>query len=456
MTDRVSLTEDYLKRVKASGATARELIGRMPESKQLTTFYGNDFLSRPLFLGHREKVRLENDMRVWHDAVESLPDRLFDGDLAAFARAVGMTEVQVSAVLTGRGERMTRQSRADLYCTEDGDFKMLECNLGSALGGMDNGDMAAALLEHPLLAEFAAEHRLGYVDTTEVQVANTLLESGYARTDKPVVALADWPTSYQTLESYNRLLCERWGRYGLEAYACHIGELEVRDRRVWLDGRPIDLVVRCFMIEDILESPEAPALMGPVLEAAEAGWVRIFTPMETEAFTSKGALAMLSDERNRHLFSAAELESLDRLLPWTRMVRDDKVTLEDGSRTDLLGYALDHRESLALKPTLSYGGRGVVLGWDQKVTAAQWEQEVRSALDGPYLLQRRVDPAIEYFLDPRGEWAPWLVSWGVFNGVDGFGGCLARAVPVSSGIGIINVSGGALASSLFYELPPEN
>lgn len=44
----------------------------------------------------------------------------------------------------------------------------------------------------------------------------------------------------------------------------------------------------------------------------------------------------------------------------------------------------------------------------------------------------------------------------MFNGVDGFGGCLARAVPVSSGIGIINVSGGALASSLFYELPPEN
>ncbi|TQF07742.1 glutathionylspermidine synthase family protein [Kitasatospora acidiphila] len=456
MTDRVSLTEDYLKRVKASGATARELIGRMPESKQLTTFYGNDFLSRPLFLGHQEKVRLEHDMRVWHDAVESLPDRLFDGDLGAFARAVGMTEVQVSAVLKGRGERMTRQSRADLYCTEDGEFKMLECNLGSALGGMDNGDMAAALLEHPVLAEFAAEHRLGYVDTTEVQVANTLLESGYARTDKPVVALADWPTSYQTLESYNRLLCERWGRYGLEAYACHIGELEVRDRRVRLDGRPIDLVVRCFMIEDILESPEAPALMAPVLEAAEAGWVRIFTPMETEAFTSKGALAMLSDERNRNLFSAAELESLDRLLPWTRMVRDDKVTLEDGSRVDLLGYALDHRESLALKPTLSYGGRGVVLGWDQKVTAAQWEQEVRSALDGPYLLQRRVDPAIEYFLDPQGEWTPWLVSWGVFNGVDGFGGCLARAVPVSSGVGVINVSGGALASSLLYELPPED
>ncbi len=53
-------------------------------------------------------------------------------------------------------------------------------------------------------------------------------------------------------------------------------------------------------------------------------------PAGLRAFGSKAALAMLSDQRNRHLFTAAELASLDRILPWTRMVRPGPVTLEDG------------------------------------------------------------------------------------------------------------------------------
>ncbi|GAA1217448.1 hypothetical protein GCM10009665_04130 [Kitasatospora nipponensis] len=453
MTDRATLTEDYLARIRTSGATAAELVGRQTESAQLTAFYGGGFLSRPLLLGHQEQIGLQHDLEQFHQALTSLPERLFGGDLAAFARAVGMTEVQVSAIMRGRGSSVTRQSRADLYLTESG-FKMLECNMGSALGGMDNGDMAELLLEHPLLRAFADEHRLAYVDTTEVQVVNTVTECGFTLDDHPVVALADWPSSYETLAPYNKLLCERWGGYGLEAYACHIGELEVRDGRVWLDGRAIDIIVRTFMIEDLLESPEAPALMDPVLDAAEAGLVRIFTPMETEAYTSKGAMAMLSDERNRHLFSAEELASLDRLLPWTRMARSGPVTLESGEQVDLLEYALAHQESLALKPTLLHGGQGIVLGWDERVTPEQWRAQVTEALDGPYLLQRRVQPIPEYFLDESGELTPWLVTWGAFTGVNGFGGANARGLPVSAASGIVNTSTGALAGSVLVEQAP--
>ncbi|MCX4745017.1 hypothetical protein OG455_05670 [Kitasatospora sp. NBC_01287] len=453
MSDRASLTEQYLARVRASGATAAELIGSQPDSAQLTAFYGKEFLSRPLFIGRAELEQLELDLLRFHGALTRLPELLFGGDLGAFARAVGMTEVQVSAILRGRGQGVTRQTRADIYCTESG-FKMLECNMGSALGGMDNGVMAQALLEHPVLRDFAAEHRLGFVDSTEVQVHNTVTECGFTLADHPVVALADWPSSYETLAPYNKLLCERWGSYGLEAHACHIGELEVRDGRVRLAGRPIDIVVRTFLIEDLLESPEAPALMDPVLDAAEAGLVKIFTPMATEAFASKGALAMLSDERNRHLFTAEELESLDRLLPWTRMVRAGQVTLEDGERVELLDHALAHQESLALKPTLLHGGQGIVLGWDERVSADAWREQIAAAVDGPYLLQRRAVPVTEYFPDEQGELVPWLVAWGVFTGVNGYGGAYARGLPMDSASGIVNTAAGALASSVLIELPP--
>ena len=73
-------------------------------------------------------------------------------------------------------------------------------------------------------------------------------------------------------------------------------------------------------------------------------------------FGSKAPLAMLSDHANRHLFSPAELAAIDRVLPWTRMVRPGPVTLEDGHPVDLLDYAVSHASDLVLKPALLHGG----------------------------------------------------------------------------------------------------
>lgn len=441
--DRANLTDRYLNEVKRSGATAQELIGRQTESAMLNAFYGGRYLSRPLFLGYDERTRLHSDLANLRSMLISLPARLFAGDLAAFSRAVGMTDVQVSAIMRSRGTSVTKQTRADLYLDDSG-FRLLELNMGSALGGMDVPDMARLLLEHPVLAEFAQTHGLTFVDTLQEQVNNIFIEGGFEPGSRPTLVIADWPSSYETLEPYMRLYVERWNEMGLDAHQCHVGQLSVHDERVWLGDHPIDVIYRLFMIEDMLEYPDAPALMDPVLDAAARGWVKIFTPMDSNLFGSKGALAMLSDEENRKLFEPDEIASLDRILPWTRMVRSGPVTLEDGSRVDLLNYVLTHQHDLALKPTLMHGGSGVLLGWRKDTTPETWEEQVRAALDGPYVVQRRIQPIPELFPGANpGEVDPWIVAWGVFTIQAGYGGVFARAVRVESDVEIINLSTGA-------------
>ncbi|MFE6334316.1 hypothetical protein ACFVP3_38920 [Streptomyces sp. NPDC057806] len=451
--NRVSLTEEYLAKVAESGAKAGELVGKQSDSDILNTFYKGKYLSRPLFLGHAEKEQLHADLENLLSALGSLPDRLFGGDFAAFARAVGMTEVQVSAIMRGRGAALTRQTRADLYVDETG-FKLLELNIGSAVGGMDNADMIRELLEHPVLAEFVESRGLGYVDTLREQVNNILVESGFEQGDRPVVALTDWPSSYDDMIPYMELLCGRWAELGLDAHPCHIGQLDVRDGRVWLGEKAVDIVFRTFLIADLLESPEAPALMDPVLDAADRGEVKIFTPMDSAAYASKGALAMLSDENNRELFSPEELTSLDRILPWTRMARPGLVTLEDGERVDLVEYALAHQDDLALKPTLMSGGKGVVLGWAPDLTSQEWREQILAALDGPYIIQRRIRPSPELFPDENGELRPWTALWGVFTVANGYGGAFARATTVASGEVVVNTAGGAHAGTVLHETQP--
>ncbi|WP_030062306.1 hypothetical protein [Streptomyces novaecaesareae] len=451
--DRSNLTERYLAEVAAHGAKAAELIGRQPEIELLTTNY-NGFLSRPLFLGHEEKTRLAADLELFRGALLSLPDRLFGGDLAAFGEAVGVTGVRLETMLRSRGASVTRMARTDL-CVDETGFKLLEANMSSALGGMDNAVMARALLEHPLLADFAERHGLGCLDTMSELVATMYAETGLGAESRPVVAMADWPSSYQ--DRWAPILaefCAHLQDLGVDAHACHLGEFEYRDGRVWLGERAVDIVLRIFINEDLLESAEAPALMGRVLDAADRGEVHLFAPLEAELYASKAALAMLSDEHNRGLFGADELAALDRLLPWTRMVRPGAVTLEDGTTADLLDHALAHRHELALKPTVSHGGHGIVLGWDESVTAERWHEQVTAALGGPYVLQRRIRPVTELFPDEHGRLQPWLIVWGVFTMANGFAGVLARGTAVESGVGVVNVANGAFSGSALYELPP--
>lgn len=452
--NRASLTALYLDEVKRRGIPARELVGTQPESEMLNAYYSGRFLSRPLFLGADEQQRLYADVANLRSALESLPNRLFGGDLAAFARAVGMTDLQVSAILRSRGRVVTRQARADIYADASG-FRVLEFNMGSGLAGMDNADMCRALLAHPVLAEFAQEHRLTYVDSLKEQVNNFFVESGFEHGSFPMLAMTDWPSSYATLEPYMRHYALRFRELGLNAHACHAGQLEVRDGGVWLGERRVDIVDRLFMIEDLLEYPDARTLMDPILDAAARGEVKICTPMDSQLFASKGALAMLSDEANRGLFDPDELASLDRILPWTRMVRPGPVTLEDGRRVDLLSYALSHQDDLALKPTLLHGGEGVLLGWHKETTTRLWEEQVRAALDGPYVLQRRVRPVPELFPNDDGDVIPWIVNWGVYTVVSGYGGIFARATTVESNIEVINIFRGASVGCALHQQPEE-
>ncbi|HEY3734608.1 MAG TPA: hypothetical protein VGL63_11900 [Streptosporangiaceae bacterium] len=451
--NRVTLNDLYLDEVKRSGATARELIGRQAESAMQNAFYKGQYLSRPLFLGADECQQLYADLECLRAALVSLPDRLYGGDLAAFSRAVGMADVQISAILRSRGITVTKQSRADLYIDETGRFRLLEFNMGSGLGGMDNSDIARTMLEHPVLAEFAETHSLTFADTLREQVNNTRVESGFGPGSRPMMVITDWPSSFKVMEPYMRHYVRRFGENGFDADACHIGQLEVRDERVWLGDRPVDIINRLFMLEDLLEYPDAPALMDPILDAAHRGWVKFFTPMDAGLFSAKGALAMLSDEENRSRFTAGELASMDRILPWTRMVRPGPVTLEDGRRVDLLDYALAHRRDLALKPTALHGGHGILLGWTKDTTDQMWEEQVRAALDGPYILQRRIQPVPEMFPGEDGEPVPWIVAWGAFTVVNGYGGVFARASTVESNVEVINVAGGAHVGSCLHVRP---
>lgn len=254
---RNAITGHYLAEVARRGVGPAELTDATQRHLDLeATSYRGRTLPRPAFLDRAEVARLDEDLRNLQDALYALPHRLFGGDIGAFARAAGMNPDQVTAVLRGRGPAPTRMGRADIY--HDGEhFRLMELNLGSALGGLDNAMVNPTFLTHPFFAEFVAEHGLAYVDTIEELVRTLLVESDVPAGQRPLVAAVDWPASFDGLEERLKASAAVMAPFGVDVVPCHLGMLEFHDGRVWLRGRPVDVVYRLFLIEDLLD-PAGP------------------------------------------------------------------------------------------------------------------------------------------------------------------------------------------------------
>jgi len=437
------LTEAYLEGFAASGLTASQILEAVRPSVVDTTYFGRS-LSRPVFLSYQQIEQLGTDIDRLHAALTGLPRRIFGGSLTAYARAVGVHERQIEAVVRGSAGTPSRMGRVDMYLDEQG-FQVLEVNYGGGLGGLGGAVINKAMAAQPFIGDFLAEHGLGYIDPLDGLAETFFAECGLPPGSRPVVALTDWPESFKTLEQSLYWSARVLAPYGLECYPCHVGQLRYADGRVWLGDRAIDVVYRLFMMEDLLD-PDGPGLIEPVLRAAERGEVALFTPMDSDLYGSKGALALLSDEQYRHCYSAEELASLDRILPWTRMVRPGPVTVA-GRQVDLLDYALAEQRELIIKPVLMHGGIGVVSGW--LVTADEWRQQLEAAMDQPYVLQRRVYPNVEWIPADDGP-QQWWILWGAFLGSRGYGGMHVRATRQPDQT--INISNGATGTCCFHPL----
>jgi uncharacterized circularly permuted ATP-grasp superfamily protein len=108
----------------------------------------------------------------------------------------------------------------------------------------------------------------------------------------------------------------------------------------------------------------------------------------------KASFALLSDERNAHLFSEEEQHAVEAHIPWTRIIEDRK-TIFHGKEVDLLSFVSNNRDQLVLKPNDEYGGKGVLIGWE--TDAETWNNVLRFGLTNPYVVQERVRIAYEDF-----------------------------------------------------------
>lgn len=442
------LTVRSLRHLAAPTLDAQDLIASVRTSEHLLSAYGDLYMTRPAFL-EADRVRgLESDLARLFALLTSLPHRLFGGNLRAAGRAAGMTPYQIDAVERTAEDHPLSLGRADLYAEADG-FRLLEYNIVSAVGGLEVAELNRALLRHPALAEFVAESGLDYVDTMAriAEVIKAECEQRGAGTT-PVVVITDTPENFAPFEMRFKFMAKIWSGMGLDGIACPLDRFEERAGGLFVEGRRVDVVYRYFLIEDLL-LPDSQLLIEPVLRAAEKGNVSLISRLDAELYGSKAMLALASDDAGRPALTADEAELIDRLLPWTRMLREGPSTA-DGAEVDLMDYAQARQTNLVLKPTLMHGGIGVVPGWT--VNQQRWQECLRTCSAGPYVLQQRVRPVTESFpvAGKPGVVEPLALNWGVFLVGGTYAGTLVRGT-ADPDVGVLSRATGARFGCCFHE-----
>ena len=451
-----SLNERYnaLLLERAAGPAAAldldALTERVHASPMLENSYFGHFLPQPIFVEAGEGAAMERDLVGMVRLLRSLPARLFGNDLGRMCDAAGMTPLQRRAVLETMPDEVFL-SRADLYQGESG-FKLLEVNIGAALGGFENAELNKALLAAPFLRRFVEEEELAFPDTIDM-IAAEIHRAARRRglPPRPRLVVVEWPSHFKENDILRmRGWADQLSARGFDGAICHAGQLQSgADGALLFEGKPVDVLYRYFLIEDLLDLENAPTLIEPILAAQRRGRLLLAMGFGGELLGNKRNLAFLSDEANRPHFSRAELDLIDRMVPWTRTVRPGLVRWR-GEERDLLDLARERQRDFVLKPSLLHGALGFVAGW--VLTPEQWRGELERACAQPYVIQERVVSCRLPLagMGPDGvSLQPTILNWGIFVIDDRIAGAIIRGVLEEPAQGIA-MSTGARATGAFW------
>ena len=173
---------------------------------------------------------------------------------------------------------------------------------------------------------------------------------------------------------------------GIEAVISDPTELEFEGGRLRTEGVELDLVHRVIGTAECLDARDEVA---PLLDAVREGAVSMVNSFRSELLGHKAIFALLTDPSYDFGFTVHERETIRTHVPWTRQMFDGKATDPRGDEVDLIGYVVEHRDRLVLKPTHDFGGHGVRLGWRE--SESEWEDSIRKAIDSDYIAQHRVE-----------------------------------------------------------------
>lgn len=402
-------------------------------------------LEWPVLLDARKRQELNRASAAVTRLVKSIPDRIFDRDPAAIARAYGLGSPSLLALMLEPPDGLDEAIvRCDLIDSRDG-LRCIEVNISTRLGGWDHRLWQTSLREHPPIAEFLERQRIEvhYQDPFEalfLHMARRALAKGICDDGEVNIGIRLGPPWKPNPEGI-RPLTELLGSVLAQLDPALRGEILTVGGSEPLNGRKGKLFYDDTRVHAILEFTEDPTPL-VIQRCFKAGALHLYNSTLANILGDKRSFAFLWEGLESGKLTPEEARLVERYLPWSRRVVPGVATFR-GSSATVAELAVAHREQLVLKPAAGSGGSGVLLG---RWTASQdWEQAVQKAVrEAPSWIVQEVVESRPYSFVDEGRLTLHDAVWGIFSFGEDYGGGFLRIMPRGVGGGIINAHRGAV------------
>jgi uncharacterized circularly permuted ATP-grasp superfamily protein len=347
---------------------------------------------RPFFLTEHDEAR----MRAAAERIAALGERVTAAALESPAvfDQLGLTAAEAALVRIDPGYACaSTASRLDAFLLPDS-LHFAEYNAESPAGLAYTERLCELFDALPIMERFRARRSVRFNRTIQPML-DALLASYRewgGRANPPTIAIVDW-RNVPTWTEFE-LLRDAFTALGVPTFVCDPRDVTFEHDALFCGGERIDILYRRVLMNDIIARPDECAAL---VEAYTVKAVCMANTFRCKLAHKKAFFAVLTDERNAHLFSAADVAAIRAHIPWTRVVADVKTT-KDGACEPLLSLVECHRENLVLKPNDEYGGTGVKLGWE--TTSGEWTAALQAALadpQGTWVVQERIPVRREVF-----------------------------------------------------------
>lgn len=288
-----------------------------------------------------------------------------------------MLSIEPSPLLTDRpswNRWAASQARPDLVLS-GGVPKVLECNIGSAIGGPED---TIRLDDVFWATEQAVDMaRLGSLQSGRSIPARRelLVRMAHDRgVHTPEIAVAGISAAH-----FAEVVDEAAQAAVTITYVELADLIEDRGLRDG-SGRKFDLFLQKFIAAGAYLDGEPMA----ALEAAVANdSTLIASPDLSSLLSSKKVLAWLTERADE--LPRRDRDLVLRYVPWTAVLCDG-VVQRQGEQVDLLDLLVREQESFVVKPADAFGGHGVVVGCE--LAANDWRSTLNTLLDKSYVVQQ--------------------------------------------------------------------
>lgn len=336
---------------------------------------------RPQLLSRRQYVAAVAASQAIYAAFQRLERALLED--AGLRRQLDLQPEEEQLALADPGaDASSTSSRIDGFYSDR--LRFVEYNAESPAGMAYNDQLIQVFERLPVMRAFRRRFRLRALPLRTRQLHAMLRgfkDWGRART--PVVAIIDWQGLPTTREF--ELFRDFFTARGIQTVISDPRSLEFRRGALYANGRPVNLVYRRVLTSELLQRGED---CRSLRDAYLAGAACVLNTFRAKLLHKKMSLALLSDDRYRHLYSPEQQRAIALHIPWTRKMRVGPTTRNGRHIDDLAEYVADHPGELVLKPNDEYGGKGVVLGWT--VSRTEWTRTVEAALVQSYVVQEAV------------------------------------------------------------------